>query len=138
MSFEISISDDGSYIRVKVFENINGALEKDFAEKAIKEAKIRSINRFLVDVRGTKNIATTVDQYLFGHEDLRSFALDSFSSIVILVDEGDESHNFIETVLKNAGFMTYLTTDEGEALKWLIGRKQGESSKMRLNSDGDL
>ena len=119
MKYEISLSEDGSYVRIRVFEVITGDVEREFAEEAIKEAKQHGIAKFLVDVRGTSNVAATFEQFLFGYKDMNQFALDRSSMIAVLVDAGDKSHDFIETVMLNAGYNCRLFPDEDSALKWL-------------------
>jgi hypothetical protein len=120
MKYTITLSDDGTYIRVRVFEAITGEFEKEFAETAIKEAKRHGIKKFLVDVRATSNIAATYEQVLFAYKDMDRLELDRISRIAILVDAGDQSHDFIETVLLNAGYNCRLFTDEDSALEWLV------------------
>ena len=62
MKYEISLSKDKKYIRIRAFETIDGDMEKQLSEKAIIEGKKHSVWRFLVDARGTRNIATTYEQ----------------------------------------------------------------------------
>ena len=119
MKYKISVSEDGTYISIRVLETITGEIEKEFAKFAIKEAKQRKIRKFLVDVRGTRNIANSSEQYLLGYEDMKQFDLDKHSRIAVLVDENDNSHNFIETIMFNAGYLCSIFIDEDAALEWL-------------------
>lgn len=119
MKYKISLSEDGTYIRIRVIEAITGEVEKDFAENAIKEAKQHKISRFLVDVRGILNIASSLEQYLLGYEDMKQFGLDRGSRIAVIADANDKSHKFIETVFVNAGYRCRIFPDEDIALKWL-------------------
>ncbi len=119
MKYTISLSEDGTYVRIRVFEVITGDMEREFAEKAIKEAKQHGIKKFLVDVRGTINIAAIFEQFLFGYKDMDQLALERFSSIAILADPNDKSHDLIVTVFQNAGYNCRLFSDEDSALKWL-------------------
>jgi hypothetical protein len=120
MKYNISLSEDGTFIRIRVFEAITGDMEKEFAENAIKDATQRGLNKFLVDVRGVQNLASTLDQYLFGYDDMNRLGLDKESRIAILVDENDRSHNFIETVFVNAGYDCRIFTEKTVASKWLV------------------
>ena len=119
MNYKISLSEDGTFIRIRVYVAINGETEKEFAGKAITEAKQRNINRFLVDVRGVRNVAKSFQQYLFGYEDIDRLGLSQSSKIAVLADETDRTHDFIETVLVNAGYDCRLFSDEKAALDWL-------------------
>jgi len=120
MKYNITLSGDGIYLRVQVSETITVDLTREFAKKAIEEAKQKGINRFLVDVRNVQNISSTMEKYTFGHNDLDLFGLDRLSKIAILAKSGDQSHNFIATVLSNAGYRCTLFADEALALKWLV------------------
>ena len=119
MNYRIELSPDKEYLKLTVFETINGAFEKEFAQKAIQEAKKHTIKKFLIDVRGISNIATTFEQYNLGYKDMTDFGLDPVSRIAILSDPENESHNFIETVFLNAGYKCRIFTDETDALDWL-------------------
>lgn len=119
MKYKISLSEDGTYIRIRVFEVVTGDMEREFAEKAIKEAKQLGINNYLVDVRGTQNIAAIFEQFLFAYKDMDRFALEKSSRIAILADIGDNSHGLVETVFQNAGYNCRIFSDEDSALKWL-------------------
>jgi hypothetical protein len=119
MKYKILLSEDGTYVKIRVFEAITGEMEREFAEKAIKEAKQLSIKNFLVDVRGIPNVAATFEQFLFAYKDMDQFALDKSSRIAILADIGDKSHELIETAFQNAGYHCRLFTNKESALKWL-------------------
>jgi hypothetical protein len=119
MKYAISLSEDGKHIRIRVFEAITGDMEREFAANAIEEARRHGLRKFLVDVRGTSNVAATLEQFTLGHKDMDEFALDRSSRIAILADAADRSHDFIETVFLNAGFDCRLFSTEDAALKWL-------------------
>ena len=120
MRYNIILSDDGTYLRVQALETITGKLAREFAKKAIEEAKKQNIKRFLVDVQGIKNVSGTEEKYDFGYEDMDLFGLDKLSKIAILASSGDQSHNFIATSLSNAGYRCSLFADEALAMKWLL------------------
>ncbi|MFC1764154.1 hypothetical protein ACFL6U_19030 [Planctomycetota bacterium] len=119
MKYTISLSEDGTYVRIRVSETITGEGEKDFAQNAIKDAKAHRINKFLVDVRGAPNKASSLEQYRFGHEDVKQFGLDRGARIAVLADTDDQSHDFIETVFVNAGYCCRLFQAEDLAVEWL-------------------
>ncbi len=119
MKYKISLSEDKTFLRVRVFETINGKMEREFARNAIKIAKEHKIDNFLVDVRGTSNIANSIEHYLLGYEDINKFGLNRNSKIAILADANDLSQNFIETIISNAGYRCRVFSYEDAALKWL-------------------
>ena len=127
MKYDIQISEDGTYVRIRVYETITGEMEIEFAGKAIKEARKLKINKFLVDVRGTTNVANTFEQYGFGYVEMALLGLEKTSRIAIIADEGDTSHNFIETVLRNAGYDCLIFSDKQTALNWFEKSKPPSS-----------
>ena len=118
MNFETTLSRDGTYVIVRVKEDISAEMEREFAEQAIRLAKKHNIKRFLVDVRGIPNVAGSLDNYLFAYEDITRFGLDATSRIAVLASPDDRSHDFIETVLRNAGYNCRMFSAEKNALEW--------------------
>ena len=118
MTYDISLSEDKTFVRIKVLDVINGEIEINLAQHAIKEAGKYRIRKYLVDVRGVVNTASSLEHYRFGYEDMKAFGLDPRSRIAIVVDRNDASHNFIETIFLNVGYQCRLFTDETDALKW--------------------
>ena len=120
MKYEISLSEDNTFIRIQVFEVIDGNMEKEFAGEAIAEAKKRNIWQFLVDVRGVKNVASPFQHFSFGYDDMKELGLNKNSKIAILSDEGDRTHDFILTIFTNAGYNCRLFREEKMAMRWLL------------------
>jgi len=83
-----------------------------------KQSQLQSKVAWL-DVRGMPNIANPSDQYRLSYEDMRTFGLAKTSRIAILVGADDRSHNFIETVFRNAGYNCRLFVNEDDARNWL-------------------
>jgi hypothetical protein len=119
MSYEISLSEDQSYICIRLDENITGDLQKAFAAESIALAQEHGISNFFADLRGISNNSPVIDQYQLSYKDLDLLHLDKSSRIAALVSSGDSSHNFIETVMRNAGYNFQLFTDEQQAIDWL-------------------
>jgi len=119
MKYEIAFSADAGFVRITVHESITADLERDFVKEAIAAAKQNGVSRYLVDVREASNVASTVDQYRLAYEDTTRFGLDSTSKIAVLVRQADHSHDFIETVFRNAGHNCQLFVDEDDASDWL-------------------
>lgn len=121
MQYKISLSEDGTYIRVQVFEPVTAKMLGELADKAIALARQHRILKHLVDVRQVSNVSSPVEQYQLAHEDAKQMALDPLSRIAVLVNPQDPSHDFMETVLQNAWYNCRLFADEKTALKWLLG-----------------
>jgi hypothetical protein len=119
MKYEISMSGSRRYIKVRVDEVINAELEREFSYKTIQEAKKHNIKNFLVDVRNVSNVAGNLENYVFAYKNMRQFGLEKDSKIAVLVNPDDKSHDFIETVFRNAGYSCVIFTDEKTAIDWL-------------------
>ena len=119
MKYKISLSEDGSYVHVRIFQPITAELERIFTEEAIKIARENSVLRYLGDVRGVSNVASPSDKYMLANKEIKQFGLDPASQVAVLVSPGDHTHDFIETVFRNTGVDFRLFENEGEALDWL-------------------
>lgn len=120
MKFEVELSDDGTHVRIRVFTPITEELTREFTAAAIGLANQHGILKYLVDVRRAKNISSTISQYQMGYEDLAKVSFSRKSMIAVVYRAGDTSHNFVETVMANAGFNCKLfEEDDAAALKWL-------------------
>ena len=77
-------------------------------------------NRFLLDLVDARNIDSTTDQYDFVHTDMaQSPQVDKYARIAALVSPDDHSHDFIETVIRNAGFNLRVFREREAALAFL-------------------
>lgn len=88
---------------------------------AICLARPLQIFRFLSDVRGIRNISNVVQNYEFAYEGVTAVGYSRADRIAVLHDEGDHTHDFIETASLNAGYRVRLFTDLNAALAWLTG-----------------
>ncbi len=118
MKYEISVSEDRTYIKVTVYGDITAELQKEFAGNAIRKSQEHNIINFLVDVSQVINTASVLDNYRFAHGDMMRFGQPRAAKIAVLVAPHDSSHNFVETVFKNAGYNFRLFKEKGEALAW--------------------
>ena len=126
MEYEIKPSSDGSYIIIKTYGEINRKIAIKQVNEAQKLAKEIGTNLFLSDVREARNSDTVFNQYDFAYEDLPSIKdiITKESVVAVLAIPGDESHQFIETVTRNAGYKFRLFTDEEAAIEYLLRSKK--------------
>jgi len=118
--YEIGVSPDETYIYARVFKQpYTAQLAFKIAEEMVAFRKILTILGCLIDIRGTKSVSSVVDKYKFAHEKAPTIGLPRHWQIAFLIDEGDDSPDFIETVMKNAGYMFQVFNNEHEALDWL-------------------
>ena len=120
MPYTISQSTDGKYILMKV----DGQLTRESAFEGVLEAhalgKKLGINRHLVDVTEARNVESPVAVYGFAYDDMAHLPdIDRYALAAILASPEDHSHDFIETVLRNAGINVTLFRDRRLAIRHL-------------------
>jgi hypothetical protein len=122
MSYRITPSQDNSHILIEV----RGVIGKTNAMQQNIEAhrlgRSLGIKRYLVDLTQARNRDSVLANYEFAYHDMRQCEeIDLFAKVVLLVSPEDHSHDFIETVSKNAGFNVTLFTDSAAARRFLLG-----------------
>ena len=98
-------------------------MTRAFAEEiglhALNVGKRNNLTKFLYNLRNSHNKETINANYIFANLDLKRLEPDLANKIAMLVSPNDKSHDFIETLLINAGFNVKLFTVEAEAIDWL-------------------
>ncbi|PKO16363.1 MAG: hypothetical protein CVU39_08340 [Chloroflexi bacterium HGW-Chloroflexi-10] len=120
MSYRIYPSSDGKYIIQEVEGDYyrKRALELNIEAHAI--ARGLGINRFLVDLTQARNVDSIYESYEFSYEDMQIEEIDQSARVAVLVDIDDNSHDFIETVSRNAGSDVTLFRDVEKARQHLL------------------
>lgn len=116
---EIKISENSKYIIVRVDENMTKSLAEHLGIEASNLGKKKHITKFLYDLRNSRNIESINTNYIFAYQEVKKIDLNPGNMVAMLTSVGDNSHNFVETVLRNAGFNVRIFNEEQEALKWL-------------------
>ncbi|MHB9027638.1 MAG: hypothetical protein ACYC9O_02595 [Candidatus Latescibacterota bacterium] len=73
-----------------------------------------------MDVTESRNIESSTKGYQFAHSDMMTDKIDRFARVAMLVSPGDHSHDFIETVSRNAGLNVTLFRDREQAVRHLL------------------
>ncbi|HPR08727.1 MAG TPA: hypothetical protein PK620_09405 [Denitromonas sp.] len=120
MGFTISLSECGQFVLCRVNDAITLALMQQAAIEASAFGDACHTQRFLFDVRGTRNVESVFRNYQFAHEELRTLGVNRAASFAVLIDADDRSQDFLETAVRNAGFDIRLFTDADKATHWLM------------------
>ncbi len=120
MNYEIKVSDSGKYIVVIVNSDMTRAIAEQVGKEAIHLSKKKNINLFLYDLRNSVNKESVNSNYIFAKQDINRIEPDYANKIAMLTSPNDKSHNFVETVLRNAGHNVLMFTDKEKALEWLL------------------
>lgn len=74
--------------------------------------------RYLIDLRGVRNIAGAGENYHFTQTELKELKM-VLNDIALLIDVDDHTHIFIETLARNAGHNVKAFHSKTLALSWL-------------------
>ena len=119
MNYELKISEDEDFVWQIPHEDMTMYLACEIGHKAVHLARAENINKYLVDVRGIKNIDAAFDNYDFAYNEASKVGYQRTDRIAIVIDPDDTSHNFIETVSINAGYCVKIFTRIQAAMEWL-------------------
>ena len=120
MSYSITPSKNGKYIILKVIGDTDSeqAMHHNIESHAL--GKKLGINRYFVDMTRARNVEPVADSYKFAYEDMKTPLIDKSARVAVLVSANDHSHDFIETVLQNAGHSVKLFRDRKLAKNYLL------------------
>ena len=121
MAYEIILSEDKKYILLKVWGEMNSviAMEQNLEVHAL--CRQLGITRILVDATEARNVDTVTRTYQFAYNEMKTppeIMLEA--RVATLVSPDDHSHDFVETVSRNAGMDVTLFRDREAAIKHLL------------------
>ena len=120
MSYQIDASEDGTFIILKVTGDITRETAMGHNVEAHALGKRLGIRSYLMDLTEATNTESVTDGYEFVHRDMRAAPdIDLRARVAVVVAPGDHSHDFIETVSKNAGLNVTIFRDAQSALSHL-------------------
>jgi hypothetical protein len=120
MEYQITLSEDRRYIVITVRGDINRHSAMQINQEAHEMGRKIGVNRYLMDVRESRNTDSVVDQYEFAYRDMQCCEkIDRFARVAMLVSPEDHSHDFIATVCVNSGLNVAQFTDLQQAIHFL-------------------
>ncbi len=120
MSYTIQPSSDGTYIILTITGNITRSLAVQYNREAHGIGQKLGVNKYLVDLIECRNIDNILENYDFAYDDMQHTPdIDRFACVAVLVSPDDHSHDFIETVARNAGLNVTLFTQREQAVEHL-------------------
>lgn len=121
MEYTITPSSDGLFIILKVKGDITrgGALKMNLEAHSL--GRRLRISRYLVDATEARNVEMPSGNYQFAYSDMQNKeVIDQDAVVATVVSPDDHSHDFVETVARNAGLYMRLFTDFLEAKRFLM------------------
>jgi len=122
MPYSVAVSPDGQYIVSTLAGDVTHVVAMRENLEAHALGAKHGITRFLVDVTGATNVDSAADTYAFAYDEMQASAINRAARVAVLVRPGDHSHDFVETVLRNAGLSVRIFTDRDEAVRHLLWR----------------
>jgi hypothetical protein len=119
LNYSIEISSNGKYYRITGIVDVTVEIGREWMLDLVALSKESGIKAYLFDLRNVKNVSNLVDNYGFSYKDISKLKVDRIAPHAILVDPDDDSHNFIETTMLNAGYNARIFFDESDAIKWV-------------------
>ena len=118
--YEIGSSPDETYVYARAFRHpYTAELARTLAEDLVRFGENLGVLGCLIDIRGTTSVSSVVEKYEFAHKNATGSGLPQHWRYAFLMDQGDDSPDFIETVMNNAGYVFQIFKNESEAIEWL-------------------
>ncbi len=113
------VSDCKKYLHICVDSELSYRNALQLAEIAHQLASTQGVRNFFFDLRGIRNTATTSQNYKLISEDIERIGFDKTAKVALLIDEFDESHDFIGSAANSAGYNLKSFTCESTLLEWI-------------------
>ena len=123
MAHSIKLSKKKEYIILAIEGDFTGQDMMQYILEAHAFGAKKGIQNYLVDVTKARNIDSVLGNYEFAHSDIPAMpGVNPRAKVASLVSPDDHSHDFIETVLINAGMPIKLCRDLESAEKYLLNK----------------
>lgn len=119
MAYTITPSEENQYLICRVSGEITVSSAEQVTMELDRVSRERRIKRFLYDVREAKNVMSNFQNYDYAYKEMSKMNLQRDVRSAILTEPDDHSHDFVETVMRNAGYSVRLFRDRDTAVAWL-------------------
>lgn len=118
----ISLTEDGRIVVVRMTGEISRESTAALLPETIEAARRLPPGQpalFLIDVRGGRNVGSSMSNYMFTHDDFSQYDILRTSRIAVVTDLIDTSHDFVQVTAENAGYCVRLFRLAEDAVDWL-------------------
>jgi len=125
-SRSIAPSSDGRYIILRIVGDYTRqrAMMNNIQAHAL--GRELGIKRYLVDMTESRNVESVLANYEFAKKEIwNAPEIDTTAVVAIVVSPDDHSHDFIETVARNAGLQVTIFRDRARAEEHLSAGGEG-------------
>lgn len=120
--YETGVSSDGVYLYARTFHTpFTAAVAQALATEFVQLGETLNVLGCLIDIRGTKSVSSVMEKYDFAYQKTNEIGLPRRWKYAFIKDHGDDSLDFITTVMLNAGYVFRTFEDESIAVDWLRG-----------------
>ena len=119
MDYTLSLDETSGIVIVRVLADTTEDLARAIATSATALANGNAIRGYLLDMRGTRDVASAFADYDLAYNELPAAGFDGRHWLAMLLDEADDSRNFFETLASNAGLRLRIFRVEEQACAWL-------------------
>lgn len=127
MEYQIRVSDDGSYIEIVSFIDVDRVSAFKHTVEAHILGRELGIDLFLVDYRLARNLDQPSVRFEFANQTLLNTEMINPRAVVaVVVDKDDSSHDFSETLMLNVGLNVRYFRDIEQAKQHLLSYQQRE------------
>ena len=128
--YKTGCSSDKKYVYAHTFTvPYTPEIAFSLAKELVALGKENGAHGCLIDIRGAQYKSSVMDKYKFAYEKASLADLPKNWRYAFIIDTGHNSPKFIETVMKNAGYMFEVFEDEQQAIDWLSEYPNFEDSK---------
>lgn len=119
MDYDITISEQKTYVYVRPHKNVTKRLAESYTRDATEMGSHYGVHRLLVDHRGISSVSGTMGKYEFAYENGQKVGLTLDWKVALLRDKDEAEIQFLETVMRNAGYDFRIFNKKEEAVDWL-------------------
>ena len=120
--FETGVSSDNTYLYARKFQApFTATFAQILATEFTQLGEKLNVLGCLIDIRGIKSVSSVIEKYNFTYQKTTEIGLPRHWKYAFIKDQGDDSLQFIETVMHNAGYLFRTFEDESIAVDWLQG-----------------
>lgn len=123
-AYNINLSEDNKFIRIQVWIPVTLNLALSFISDLTKLGTKLNLSSAVINIRNTKSISSISEKYSFAYEKAETAGLNRSWKIALIKEVKDNSPDFLETVMFNAGYQFKVFTDEPFASDWLKSKSK--------------
>lgn len=113
---------EAALVVLRVHVDTDAELAVELTRTAVDHAGDAEVRGYLVDMRGTRNVASEISDYELAYAGFEALGLPRYARVALLVDDGDRSRDLFETLASNAGYGLRVFREEAAARQWLQRR----------------